>query len=296
MSPARANLLLLIAGAIWGFGFVAQSTAMASIAPLVFLGLRFLLATLLMLPLALRETRQAQKPLTSSDRFFFLLIGLFLFGGITAQLFGIMATSVTNAGFLTGLYVLFVPFADVILFRNWPHPVVWPSSLAALIGIWLLSGARFDSFLAPGDWMVILGATFWALQVLFISRYASRTGRPFTLSLVQFAVCAVLGLSWGVALEGIDWPAIMAAAPQILYTGIFASCVAITLQTVGLRYTAAPQAAIFLSSETLFAALFGAILLGDRLPLIGMAGCALIFAAMLAVELVPMMGKRKITP
>ncbi|PRD45248.1 EamA family transporter [Phyllobacterium phragmitis] len=294
MPRTRANLVLLLAGTIWGLGFVAQSTAMASIGPLIFIGMRFALAALTVLPFAIREAQQAPKALKSSDHFAFLFIGFLLFAGITAQQFGMLTTSVTNAGFLTGLYVVMVPFVGVMLFRNWPHPIIWPCALAALAGIWLLSGGTLDA-LAPGDWMVILGALFWALQVLFITRYANRTGRPLTLCLVQFTFCAVMGLSLGLAQEGIDWTAVQTAAPEILFTGIFSSGVAFTLQAIGQRYTTAPQAAIFLSSEALFAALFGAILLGERLPPTGFAGCALIFAAMLAVELIPMMRERSVS-
>ncbi|RCS25528.1 DMT family transporter [Phyllobacterium salinisoli] len=292
MPRTRANLVLLLAGAIWGLGFVAQSTAMASIGPLMFIGLRFLLAALTVLPLAIRESLQAQKALKSSDHFAFLFIGFLLFAGIVAQQFGMLTTSVTNAGFLTGLYVVMVPFVGVVLFRHWPHPVIWPCALAALVGIWLLSGGKLDA-LTAGDWMVILGALFWALQVLFITRSLDRTGRPLTLCLVQFTFCAVVGLLMGLAREGVDWTAIWAAAPEILFTGIFSSGIAFTLQAIGQRYTTAPQAAIFLSSEALFAALFGALLLGERLPPTGLAGCALIFAAMLAVELIPMMRQRR---
>ena len=295
MPRTRANLVLLLAGAIWGLGFVAQSTAMASIGPMIFIGLRFVLATLTVLPLALREARRAPKALKSSDHFGFLFIGLILFTGIAAQQIGMMTTSVTNAGFLTGLYVVMVPLVGIILFRHWPHPVIWPCALAALTGIWLLSGGALSA-LVPGDWMVILGALFWALQVLFITRYANRTGRPLTLCAVQFAFCAALGLALGLVQEGIDWTAVRAAAPEILFTGIFSSGIAFTLQAIGQRYTTAPQAAIFLSSEALFAALFGAILLGERLPSTGLAGCVLIFAAMLAVELIPMLRERRVKP
>ncbi|GGA96592.1 MFS transporter [Brucella endophytica] len=292
MPRSRANLLLLLAGAIWGLGFVAQSTAMASIGPLMFIGLRFVLAALTVLPLALREARQAHRALKSSDHFGFLFIGLLLFAGIAAQQFGMLTTSVTNAGFLTGLYVVMVPFVGIILFRHWPHPIIWPCAIAALAGIWLLSGSALEA-LIPGDWMVILGAVFWALQVVFVTRYANRTGRPMMLCLVQFTLCAVLGLALALVQEGIDWNGMRAAAPEILFAGVFSSGIAFTLQAVGQRYTTAPQAAIFLSSEALFAALFGALLLGDRLPPSGIAGCALIFAAMLAVELVPMMRARR---
>lgn len=295
MSNARANLLLLLAGAIWGLGFVSQSTAMASIGPFLFIGLRFLIAVATIAPLAWRESRNARTAISPGDFKYFLLIGLFLFAGMSAQQLGLLETSVTNSGFLTGLYVVMVPILGVVLFWQWPHPIIWPCAVAALVGIYLLSGGQLEALL-PGDWMTILCALFFALQMIFITRYANRTGRPVALALVQFALCAVLGFGVAIAMgERFDMSAIRIVAPELLFVGIFSSGIAFTLQMIGQRYTTAPQAAIFLSSEALFAALFGALLLGERLPAIGLFGCGLIFAAMLAVELLPMLWRRRVT-
>ncbi|MEO9340133.1 DMT family transporter [Mesorhizobium sp. SB112] len=286
MTRSQANLLLLMAGAIWGMGFVAQSTAMQSIGPLFFTGLRFLAATIVVLPFALRESKRAEKPLTRSNWLAFLWIGLMLFGAIAFQQIGLLYTSVTNSGFLTGLYVVMVPLLAVLLFRNWPHIVVWPAAITAFVGIWFLSGGEIDS-LNRGDWLTIIAAAFCAMQLIFISRSASNTGRPLTLAVTQFAVCSALGLALALVFEPISLDAIVNAGFQILYAGIFSGGVAFTLQVIGQRYTTAPQAAIFLSSEALFAALFAALFLGERLPPTGFLGCAFIFAAILLVELLP---------
>jgi drug/metabolite transporter (DMT)-like permease len=286
MPRTRANLMLLATGAIWGLGFVAQSTAMDAIGPLLFIGLRFAAATLAMLPLALRETGRAGKPLTQADWGSFLVVGLLIFFGMAAQQYGLLTTSVTNSGFLTGLYVVMTPFLVVLLFRQWPHPVVWPAAFGCLFGVYLLSGGNLDR-LTRGDWLTILCAFFWALQVIFVSRYGQRTGRPVTLAVTQFAVCAVLGLTGGIALEEVHWPSILLALPEILYAGIVAGGIAFTIQAIAQRHTSAAQAAIFLASEAVFAALFGALVLMERPPAMALAGCAIIFAAMLAVEIVP---------
>ncbi|PSM18571.1 DMT family transporter [Nitratireductor sp. StC3] len=286
MSRSVANLVLLLAGALWGMGFVAQSTAMDALGPFLFVGLRFLVATLAMLPFALRERAAAETALAPADRRAFGLIGILLFGGMASQQAGLLTTTVTNSGFLTGLYVVMVPFLVVVLYRQWPHPVVWPAAFAALAGIWLLSGGALAG-LTVGDWLTILCALFWALQMIFIARHAAGSGRPITLAVTQFAVCAGLGLATALALEPIRLAGIVAAAPEILYAGIFSGGIAFTLQAVGQRYTTASQAAIFLSSESVFAALFGAIFLGERLPATGLVGCALIFFAILAVEILP---------
>lgn len=295
MTQSRANLLLLFAGLIWGLGFVAQSTAMQSIGPLTFIALRFIVATASVAPLAILESKRAAKPLSLSDYKAFMILGVMLVSGMILQQTGMLTTTVTNAGFLTGLYVVLVPILGVLLFAQWPHPVVWICAILSLTGIWMLSGGSLSSF-TEGDWMMIAGAFFWALQGLFIARYALRIGRPVTMACIQFAVVAIIGTILALSFEIIEWQAIKAAAPEVLFTGVFSSGVAFTLQAIGTRYTSAPQAAIFLSSEALFAALFGALILGERLPTIGLAGGALIFLSMMMVEIVPRLRFKKSQP
>jgi drug/metabolite transporter (DMT)-like permease len=287
MSRARANILLLCAAAIWGMGFVAQQTAMEHVGPWFFIALRFGVATLTMLPLAMRELLRARRMVSQDEFGKFALIGLTLFLGMGAQQFGLMTTSVTNSGFLTALYLIFVPILAVILFQQKPHIVIWPAAATALLGIFLLSGGRLEA-LAQGDWLTILCAVLWAVQILLIGRFGQASNMPVTLSVVQFATTAVLATIVAVSVEPIDFSAAVSASPEILFAGVFAGGIAFTLQTIGQQHTSAPQAAIFLSSEALFAALFGLLLLSEQLAPIAWLGCALIFAAILAAELVPM--------
>ncbi len=290
MKRWQANLVLLLAGATWGMGFVAQATAMDSIGPFLFIALRFFVATAVVLPFALNESRRQRlredTPLTASDMLGFGLIGISLFAGMATQQVGLLSTSVTNSGFLTGLYVVLTPILGVILFREFPHRITWVAAILSLVGIYLLSGGDIGA-LVIGDVLTIGSAICWALQVVMIARFVGQSGRPLALSIMQFAVTGALAMFFALLLEPISWSSIVAAGPQILYAGIFASGFAFTLQVIGQRYTSAPQAAIFLSSEAPFAALFAFWWLGERVGLIGLAGCALIFIAMLAVELVP---------
>jgi drug/metabolite transporter (DMT)-like permease len=291
LTRIQANLVLLLAGAMWGMGFVAQSTAMAAIGPFLFIGLRFAMAAMAILPFAIRESQRAERSLTPAYWAAFLWIGLLMFGAVGFQQVGLLSTTVTNSGFLTGLYVVMVPFFAVLLFRSWPHPVVWPAALTALAGIWFLSGGKVEA-LTVGDWLTVLAAGFCALQLIYIGRSASPTGRPVTLAVTQFTVCAIIGMAVALAIEPFDWSAIR-AGPEIIYAGIFSGGIAFTLQVVGQRYTTAPQAAIFLASEAVFAALFGAWFLGERLPAAGILGCGLIFTAIVAVEVLPPPARRR---
>ena len=292
MTRLQANSLLLLSGAIWGAGFVAQSTAMEAIGPLWFIGLRFALAALVAAPLALWEHRKAEAPMPKSSLRNFLWIGLALFAGAVTQQVGLLSTSVTNSGFLTGLYVVFVPVLTVIFLRRKPHWIIWPGALMATFGIFLLSGGHLAG-LSNGDFLTITCAVFWAIQLILVGQFSASTGRPMAISLVQFSVCAVLGCAAGAVFEPLNLAAVTNALPEILYAGIFSSGVGFICQVVGQRYTTAPQAAIFLSSEALFAALFGVLLLGETIAPIGYAGCAIIFAAMLIVEIAPELGKSR---
>ena len=291
MTRTRANLLLLLAGATWGMGFIAQSTAMDAVGPHLFVALRFLVASVVVLPFAWMEMRRAAAPLTRRDHATHVLVGLVFFLGMAFQQVGLLTTTVTNSGFLTGLYVLFTPLIGIALFREWPHPVVWPAVLVAVGGVYLLSGGDLGA-LTLGDLLTVICAVFWGLQIVLIGRFVRVGGRPLALALTQFAVCAMLALAVALPTEEIAWGAIMEAGTAILYAGVVASALAFTVQIIAQAHTTAPQAAIFLSSEALFAALFGAALLGERIGAWGLVGCALIFTAMMAVEVVPALRPR----
>jgi drug/metabolite transporter (DMT)-like permease len=286
-----ANLLLLSAGAIWGAGFVAQSTAMDNLGPYLFIGLRFLVASVVLAPFAWLENRKAAQPVAPAHLGGFALAGLALFSGMALQQVGLTITTVTNSGFLTGLYVVFVPFITLLVMRQRLHPVIWPAALMTFIGIWMLAGGSLAD-LNAGDVLTIGCAVMWAIQVILVGRFVGPSGRPLTLSFVQFSLAGVLGIGLGLAVEGFDLAAVIATLPEILFTGVIATGLAFTLQVIGQRYTTAPQAAIFLSTESLFAALFGAVILSEQIPALGYAGGLLIFMAILLAELGPVLRPR----
>jgi drug/metabolite transporter (DMT)-like permease len=292
MTRIQANLVLLLAAAIWGGGFVAQSTAMASIGPFWFVGLRFAIATLVVLPFVWLEARKATQPVGRSTWLGFCAVGIVLFAGASTQQLGLLTTTVTNSSFLTGLYVVFVPVISVIALRRYPHWIIWPAALIALAGIFLLSGGRLDR-LSAGDLLSIVCAFFWAIQILLAGLFVAQSGRPLALSATQFAICSLSCLAIAAVTEPISLAAISGSLAEILYVGIISSGLAFVLQVIGQRYTTAPQAAIMLSSEALFGSLLGALVLGETLPPAGYVGCAMLFAAMLLVEIVPEVIRRR---
>lgn len=292
MTRVQANMLLLLAAAIWGGGFVAQSSAMASIGPFWFVGLRFAIAAVAVLPFALLESRNRKSPPQRAEIGNFIVVGLALFGGAVTQQVGLLTTTVTNSSFLTGLYVIFVPVIAVVLYRRHPHWIVWPCALMMLGGIFLLSGGAFET-LTQGDILSIVCAFFWAIQITLAGRFVSQSGRPLALSCTQFAVCALLSCMLGIAFEPISLAAIEGSLAEILYVGLVSSGLAFVLQVIGQRYTTAPQAAIFLSSEALFGALLASIFLKETISNAGYVGCLIIFIAILMVELVPELARRR---
>lgn len=303
MSRTTANLLLLCAGAIWGMGFVAQQTAMDDIGPMLFIALRFLLAGIAVAPFAYAEMRRKNITSMSGEimRFkgSFFLVGLAFFLGMAFQQVGLIGTSVTNAGFLTALYVIMVPIIMVSVLRVAQPFIIWPASILALVGIYLLSGGDLAS-LNSGDILIIICALFWAAHVILTGRIGQKTDLPVTMATLQFFVTSFLALlGFGIANIlglGESLPSanqFIGALPEILFAGLIAGGLGFTLQAVGQRYTSESAAAVLISTESLFAALFGAMFLGERLQNLGYIGCGLIFVAILMVELMPRKAEAK---
>ena len=296
MTRLRANFLLLAVALIWGSAFVAQAQGMAGVGPFTFTGIRFLLGVCIVAPLAWRDLRLlARRPvrLARRDALAVLALGALLTLGAVFQQIGITTTTVTNAGFLTALYVPLVPLISWLVMRVRPHWSVWPTSLGCLAGTWMLSGAGGVS-LGVGDAWVIASSLFWALHVIYVGRVAERIGGPFLVACGQFLVCGVACLLWAGVTETISLDGIRRAALPILYTGVLSVGFAYTGQVVGQRYAAAADAAIILSAETLFAALFGYWMMDDRLNAAGIAGCALVFVCIIAVQMMPLVASRRV--
>lgn len=289
MKPAVANQLLLLAGAIWGLGFVAQQTAMDDVGPMFFVGARFILAGLVILPFALVEGRRLNVPLSGSHFVQFAGIGVIFFLAMAMQQVGLLRTTVTNAGFLTVLYVVIVPVISWLFLRESQPIAIWIAAVCSVAGVYLLSTGDLSN-LNWGDGCVLAAAFVWALHVVVIGRVLRNVQRAVALAATQFLVCGFLGLiaQTVLSIAGTSvwptWSAIQAASLEIVYAGIVSGGIAFTLQAVAQRYTSAAVASILMASESLFAALLAAVILHERLALLAYIGCGLIFVSILAAE------------
>lgn len=284
-STLRSDALMLLTAFIWGSAFVAQSAGMQHIGPFLFSGLRFALGALCLVPLLLRQRPVARERLDNRG----LLVGgcamgLALAFGINLQQVGLLFTSVTNAGFITGLYVIIVPLVGLLL-GHATSAGTWIGALLAVLGMYLLS-VTTGMTVASGDWLQLVGAFAWAGHVLLVAVLANRHD-PLRLAFVQFSCCALLSLGLAVAFEPIDASAILAAAPALLYGGVVSVGLGYTLQVISQKGALASHAAVIFSLEAVFAAMAGALFLGESLTARGYVGCALMLVGMLLAQLWP---------
>jgi drug/metabolite transporter (DMT)-like permease len=291
MNRFRADLLLLFAAGVWGLAFYFQKSAMSHVGPFLFIAARTSVAGLAHAPLALlelrRRTNETEGPLIDRPALVKLGLtgGVFFFLGAAFQQAGLQTATVTNAGFLTGLYVVITPFIIWLTARRAPSTVVWMAVFLAFAGTWALGGGTVGGF-SYGDSLIAICAVFWAIHLVVTSR-SPRYGTPMTYTCVQFATVAAMAATAALLFEPISADALVKASGAILYVGVLSSALTFTLLAIAVKHTPASEAAVLVSMETLFAALAGALLLGERLPWIGLFGAALLFAASLLVQLAP---------
>ncbi len=291
----KADILLLLTASIWGFSFVAQRVGMDYVGPFTFNAVRFALGSVSLLPLILllqkRQTDIERKSDNSKSVWFGgLLAGGALFVGASLQQAGLVYTTAGKAGFITGLYVVIVPLLG-LFWRQRPRSATWLGAILAAIGLYFLS-INEEFTISLGDFLVLLGAFFWAGHVLLIGWLAPRTD-SLKLAAAQFAVCSLLSFLTALAIETMSFASIWQAALPIFYGGIGSVGIAYTLQVIAQRDAHPAHSAIILSLEGLFAAIGGWILLGEVLSLRGMLGCAMMLTGMFFSELSGFFGKQK---
>ena len=298
MGALAADSLLLTAAVIWGSTFIAQKLATERMGPVSFNGVRFLLGALVLLPFAVRRFRRIADPRVRRESIVGgLLAGVAMTFGSTLQQVGMHDTSASNAGFITGLYVIIVPMLGLLVGQRVGWNVWWGAALA-VAGLFFLSvydpaGGAFA--VNTGDLWVLACAFAWAFHVQVIG-WAARDADAFVISVVQFAVTGAVALAasqalaafaapeWG-AREAITLEALRAVAGPMAFATLLSTCIAFTLQTVAQGSAPPAHAAIILSLEGAFAALAEAVCLAAGWTGLGapftrwkVLGCGLMFA------------------
>lgn len=267
----KADLVLLLVAILWGSAFAAQRVAGQLGSVFFFNAVRFLLAGLILLPFGLR------KPIPREQFPWMLAAGAILFLGSAFQQAGLLTTTAGNAGFITSLYVVIVPFVMLVGWRERPHWLAVVAVCLAAVGAFLLSTEGRFVFNA-GDGFELAGAMFWALHVVVVGKFALKF-EAISFSAGQLLVGSVLNLvtSGVVVRESIAMPLPLLGA--VLYTALFSLGLAYTLQIWGQKHTSPTDAAIILSLESVFAVLGAWLVLNERLSGIQILGCLIILIA-----------------
>jgi drug/metabolite transporter (DMT)-like permease len=274
----RSDLTLLATAIFWGSAFVACRVAAEQLGPFLFNGSRFVLGALTLLPFVAPRLGG----LSRSELVGGLVAGALLFSGSAVQQAGLQFTTAGKAGFITGLYVVLTPLFLAVIWRKWPGWMSWIAAGLAALGMYFLS-ALDQLTLSLGDALELVGAAIWALHVIAIDRFAGRAD-VLRLSLVQCVVCATLSLSVGLGFEARALPKLANVWWAIWYTGVFSVGLGYTLQILGQRHALPADASIILSSEAVFAALAGWLLLNETLTAWQLFGCALMLGGMLLAQ------------
>lgn len=276
----KSDFILVLVAVIWGSAFAAQRVAADHLGPFLFNALRFIVAVIVLLPVARFRLKVERGMLP-----WVALAGTALFTASALQQAGMQYTTAGNAGFITGLYVVLVPLVMVTFLHQRVSRLTWVAALIATIGALLLSTGG-ELKLNPGDLLELIGAGAWAVHVLLVGWLARRTD-VLSFVILQNLVSAVLNVVFSLFTDISTLPGLLPAVWAVLYTGIFSIGVGYALQGIGQRHAPPTDAALILSLEAVFAALFGFLFLNERLLPIQLLGCGLILAAIVQVQLRP---------
>ena len=290
MSKSLSIFSALICTIIWGTTFIAQDTGMQFIGPYVFNGVRFFVGFLALIPFyLLLEKKNTYKVVSKNkSKFIYLsiLIGLFLFLGTVFQQVALLYTDVANAAFFTIFYVPMVPIIVFFLFKKNIHWSVWPSVILCVIGGYLLTNF-YDATVRLGDTLVVLGAIFWSLHIIFIGKIIEEFDAPILIGLIQTIIVSTCSIILALIFEDFIIKNILDQKVQILYAGILSGGIAFVLQIYAQKNISPAPAAIIFSLEGVFATIAAWIILSQILNINNILGCGFILVGVMISQLLP---------
>jgi len=299
----KANALLLLTAAIWGFSFVAQRVGSEHLGAFTFNGIRFAIGSLSLVPLIIFLDRKKVKTLSDNEHLdesnikvrnntvkAGIIAGCVLFIAAALQQIGMADTTAGKGGFITGIYMVIVPVLGLFL-KQKTGKNTWIGIAMAIVGLYLLTINEGLS-IGKGDLLVLMSSFMWATHILIIDNFTKKID-ALKLSCIQFATCSILSLVIAFLFETITMAGLQGALVAILYGGLLSVGVAYTLQVVAQKDAKPSHAAILLSMESVFGAIGGALFLGEKLNGRGLIGCVLIFIAIIISQIKPSESKVK---
>ncbi|MBU4174896.1 MAG: DMT family transporter [Actinobacteria bacterium] len=277
----RAEAMLVAVTAVWGLTFSLVKESLNEISPFVFMSFRFWLAFVLVALFCVGRMHKVDRGLLKAG----FLLGLLLFIAYAFQTFGLKYTSAGNAGFITGLFVVFVPVLSALMLGQRPDKASTVAIIVAVVGLGFLSlqsGLRVNG----GDLMVLACAFALSLHIIYMDRYVKEYDLML-LTLLQMGVLALGNTAAGLVFEGFAWPGGRLVWTTIIVCGVFASAIAFYVQGYAQRVLSPIRTSMVLIMEPVFSVLFGIILLGETLTWRGWLGCGLILSGMVLTEIVP---------
>ncbi len=285
----KGNIILFITAIIWGISFVSQSVGMKHIGANTFMGIRTTMGGLVLLPFIYLTDLGKKKQGTYQKTDFKKLLkcgaicGVFLCIASTLQTYGLIYTTTAKSGFLTALYIIFVAILGLFCGKKL-NVKMSIGIITAVIGMYFLCLFGSDISFNIGDLLTIVCAIFFAGQILFIDKFVHEVD-GVKLSCAQFLISGGINLILMFILEKPDMENIFACAVPLLYSGIMSCGIAYTLQVIGQKYSEPTSASIIMSFESVFAALSGWIILSEVMSLPQILGSALMFLAIILVQL-----------
>lgn len=281
----KSTSLLFLTAIIWGFAFVAQRVGADYVGAFTFNGVRFLLGAFSLVPVILIfEKEKFDKNKYKSTVITGILAGVILFIASSLQQFGIVFTgSAGKAGFLTGLYIVLVPLIRFVMGKK-TSILTFFGAIFAVIGLFFLCMTGDKISFGIGDIVLIIGAVFWAAHILVIDKFVNVVS-ALKFSMVQFLTCGILGIIFALFTETIEISSIKAAGVPILYGGLMSVGVAYTCQILGQKKADPTFASIIFSTESVFSAIGGALILHEMMSSRGYLGCFLIFIGIILSQI-----------
>jgi drug/metabolite transporter (DMT)-like permease len=275
-----ADFVLLLVAFVWGFTFIMVKQAIAEVGVYPFIFLRFTLSFLFMILIFAKRLPKLDRLVVFSGS----VLGGFLFLGYAFQTTGLTYTSASNAGFITGLNVIFVPIFSIVIFKQIPKPLTLLGIIVATVGLFLLTGGYWDGF-NRGDVLVLVCAMCYAMHILCTGRYAPIMD-VYLLATVQIGVVALCSLPFAISsLSSFPSSITLSVWKSIIFTGLLATGFAFVAQTRAQRFTPPARAALILLMESVFCAITARLYGGERLSGIALAGGVLMVIGMALAKL-----------